>query len=181
MDAIIECKPVHEATDPLLDRVELTYNSSFPEDERRAFSLIRELIKEEPRFALYTLHKNSEYAGFITTWKLDDFSYVEHFAIDETARNSGIGAKAMKQFMALCSHPIVLEVELPAEEMSKRRVGFYERLGFVLDHHSYQQPPYREGDSWLEMRLMTHGPLDLEASFETVRDLLYRHVYGVRS
>lgn len=181
MDAVIECKPVREATDPLVDAVEITYNHSFPENERRAFSLVRELIKQEPRFTLYTLHKDSEYSGFITTWDLGDFSYVEHFAIDESARNGGIGGKAMKQWLATCNRPVVLEVELPAEEMSRRRIGFYERLGFVLDNHAYRQPPYREGDSWLEMRLMAYGPLALETSFERVRDLIYHHVYGVKA
>lgn len=181
MDAIIECKPVCGEADPLLDQVEITYNRSFPENERRAFSLVKELIRQEPRFTLYTLHKDSEYAGFITTWELDDFSYVEHFAIDESARNGGIGGKAMKQVIAMCNRPVVLEVELPADEMSRRRIGFYERLGFVLDNHSYRQPPYREGDSWLEMRLMAYGPLALETSFESVRDLIYHHVYGVKA
>ena len=54
-------------------------------------------------------------------------------------RNGGIGAEAMKQFLAFCGTPVVLEVEMPADEMSKRRIGFYERLGFKLDNHVYHQ------------------------------------------
>ena len=68
---------------------------------------------------------------------------------------------------------------MPAEEMSKRRIGFYERLGFVLDHHVYFQPPYRKGEAFLEMRLMTHGKLDLEQSFERVKTIIHQNVYGV--
>ena len=67
----------------------------------------------------------------------------------------------------------------PTEEMSKRRIGFYERLGFVLDHHVYFQPPYRKGEAFLEMRLMTHGKLDLEQSFERVKTIIHQNVYGV--
>ena len=178
--AVIECRMVKDFSDPLLDKVEKTYNDSFPEAERRAFSLVRELVKEEPRFTVYTLFKDGVYAGFITAWRFTAFIYVEHFAIDAFSRNGGIGGESMKQFMVLCDAPVVLEVEMPADEMSKRRIGFYERLGYVLDNHVYFQPPYRPGESLLEMRLMTHGKIDLSKSFEDVKNNLYRYVYGVQ-
>ncbi len=110
----------------------------------------------------------------------DGYTYVEHFAIDPAARNGGIGAEAMKQFLVFCGTPVVLEVEMPTDEMSKRRIGFYERLGFKLDNQVYHQPPYREGGEWLEMRLMTYGDVDLEYSFEQVKNCLHKNVYGVK-
>lgn len=177
--AIIECKVVESFSDPLLDRVEKTYNDSFPEAERRSFSLVRELVREEPRFSVYTLFKDQAYAGFITAWCFPDFTYVEHFAIDASARNGGIGGNAMRQFMGLFDAPVVLEVEIPADELSKRRIGFYERLGYVLDDHVYFQPPYRPEEPMLEMRLMTYGKMDLKQSFEEVKNCIYRHVYGI--
>ena len=161
LSAVIECRPVKDFSDPLLDKVENTYNDSFPEAERRAFSLVRELVKDEPRFTVYTLFKDQVYA------------------IDASARNGGIGGESMKQFMALCDAPVVLEVEMPTEEMSKRRIGFYERLGYVLDDHVYFQPPYRQGEPLLEMRLMTYGAIDLKQSFEEVKNCIHRYVYGV--
>ena len=39
-DHVIISKPVREIADPLLDLVEKTYTSSFPEEERRDFSLV---------------------------------------------------------------------------------------------------------------------------------------------
>lgn len=177
---VIICKPVLELKDPVLDQVEKTYNDSFPEAERRAFSLVRTLLREDTRFRIYTLFRDEAYVGFITAWQFEGFVYAEHFAIDETARNGGIGGKAMKGFLARHEDPIVLEVEMPTEEMSKRRVGFYERLGFVLDHHTYFQPPYRQGEDWLEMRLMTHGDIDMEESFENIKTVIHENVYGVR-
>ena len=47
-DHVIISKPVREIADPLLDLVEKTYTSSFPEEERRDFSLVRKLLEEEP-------------------------------------------------------------------------------------------------------------------------------------
>ena len=45
-DHVIISKPVREIADPLLDLVEKTYTSSFPEEERRDFSLVRKLFRD---------------------------------------------------------------------------------------------------------------------------------------
>ena len=180
-DQVTISKPLRRADDPLLDQVEKTYTGSFPEEERRDFALVRELVEADPRFELYVLSRDGKYVGFLTGWQFDGFVYAEHFAIDPSARNGGIGAKAMRLFLALHDDPVVLEVELPEDEMSRRRIGFYERLGFTLDHHVYFQPPYRAGEKGLEMRLMAHGALDLDRSFDKVKAIIHRNVYGVNN
>jgi GNAT superfamily N-acetyltransferase len=167
------------SSDVLSAEVEKTYLNSFPEAERRSLSLFRELLDKEPRFKAYALVTNDKYIGFITEWIFEAFVYVEHFAIDETARNGGLGAIAMKQFIERTAQPVVLEVELPTGELSTRRIAFYERLGFIPDNHAYQQPPYKKGEPWLPMQLMTYGQIDLEKSFESVRSCLYKNVYKV--
>lgn len=176
---IIECRRIENSSDTLLDKVEKTYNASFPEAERRAFSLVRGLVDIEQRFSVFTLMKDGEYVGFITAWSFAGFTYIEHFAINPSARNGGVGGQAMRAFMASCGSPIVLEVEIPADEMSVRRIGFYERLGYTLDSHTYFQPPYRKGEPPLEMRLMSYGDINLRQSFEEVKRNLYQYVYGV--
>lgn len=172
------CIQIKDSADPLLDKVEMTYVDSFPEGERRDFCLVRNLIEKEPRFLAYVLLKNNSYVGFITVWQLNAFDYVEHFAIDPLARNGGIGARALKQFLSLSERPIVLEVEDPEDEMSRRRVGFYERLGFVLNRNRYLQPPYRDGEPWLNLLLMSCGDIDLNLQFEHVKNEIHQYVYG---
>ena len=180
LQSVVVCRSVKDFSDPVLDLIEKTYTESFPEVERRDFSLVRGLVKDEPRFVVYALSKDDRYVGFLTGWLFDGHTYAEHFAIDPEARNGGIGAEAMRQFLSFCNTPVVLEVEMPADELSKRRIGFYERLGFKLDNHVYHQPPYRSGGDWLEMRLMTYGDIDLGNSFEQVKNCLYKYVYGVK-
>lgn len=179
MEQGIICRPLTDTGDPLLERVQVTYEASFPPTERRDFELLRGLIRQNPYFMMYALLRKEMYVGFITAWRFDTFVYVEHFAIDETARNGGIGAEAMRQFQAFTDLPVVLEVELPSDDLSRRRIGFYERLGFVLDDHIYYQPPYHPGDQPLEMRLMHYGCLHLTEAFEAVRECIYREVYGI--
>lgn len=185
---VIICKPIKEGCHASVwSRIEQTYTQSFPESERRPFPLVRRLEEENPAFTVYALFKQTKqesepmYAGFLTAWDFNDFVYIEHFAIDEAARNGGIGGKALKQFLASCQAPVVLEVEIPTDDLSTRRIGFYERLGFRLDTHVYYQPPYQKGGPTLEMRLMTYGDLPLSDRFEAVKTTLYKNVYGVQT
>jgi len=69
-DHVIISKPVREIADPLLDLVEKTYTSSFPEEERRDFSLVRKLLEEDSRFEMYALLRDGIYVGFITDGNL---------------------------------------------------------------------------------------------------------------
>ncbi|MCC8172209.1 MAG: GNAT family N-acetyltransferase [Parabacteroides sp.] len=166
--------------DALLEEVERTYLAAFPPEERRDFAGLKTLIYPDSPFTVQAFLIEGEYAGFITYWNLDDFYYVEHFAIDEVVRNGGIGGKALKQFLGRCDMPVVLEVERPENEISRRRIGFYERSGFRLDTHPYRQPPYRSGGEWLDLYLMTYGKLDMDRMYDVVKERLYKQVYRVK-
>lgn len=120
-----------------------------------------------------------EFCGFITWWDFGGFVYGEHFAMLPECRGAGIGGEVIDRFVADAGKPVVLEVELPTNDMARRRIGFYERHGFTLCDAEYAQPPYDAGGECVPMRLMSHGmPLDAE-TFERVRDTLYAEVYGV--
>lgn len=174
----VSLKKIQDINEPEIRMVRKTYEDSFPTEERRDYELVLNLIANDSRFSLTTLIRDGQYAGFITGWDFGDFIYLEHFAIDASMRNGGIGSKALKAYLGPLDKPVVLEVELPTDEMSKRRIGFYERLGLKLDTRTYFQPPYRKGDGFLEMRLMTYGPLDLEKDFDRVKEMIYKHVYN---
>jgi hypothetical protein len=72
--------------------------------------------------------------------------------------------------------PVALEVELPTDALTRRRVGFYERNGFVLHgDFEYLQPPYKPGDDELPLKLMTHGECGLP--LDAVAAIIKREVY----
>ncbi|MDL2265293.1 GNAT family N-acetyltransferase [Parabacteroides sp. OttesenSCG-928-G07] len=177
----IEYLRITNSSHPLVEKIKNTYENSFPEVERRDFQLVKELIDYSPLFKAYAFIKEHDYIGFLTAWYFDEFRYIEHFAIDSTIRNGGIGGKALAAFITQDDLPIILEVELPEDEMSRRRIGFYERFGFKLNSDVYYQPPYRKGEEKLEMRLMSLGDIDQgKDAFEKMKGLIYTHVYGVK-
>ena len=153
---------------------------SFPPEEYRELEHLREYTDRIGNFHNNIIFDDDLPIGFITYWDFDGFYYVEHFAVDPTQRNGGHGKNVLNHLCELLQHPIVLEVEMPEEEMAQRRINFYKRQGFVLWEKPYLQPPYRPGDDYLPMLLMAHGNLERERDFETIKNSIYREVYNVQ-
>ena len=130
-------------------------------------------------FFIVLLSDENKAVGFISYWEWNDFSYVEHFAVDSSCRGSGYGATAMTELLKRINNPAVLEVEKPLDNISQRRIRFYERLGFVLCTRSYTQPPYSPEKQPLELYLMSFGKIDLNQVFDTVASRIHQKVYGV--
>ena len=152
---------------------------AFPPAEYRDFDELRLYTDTKSYFYNYIILEEDCPIGFFTYWDFDTFYYAEHFAIDPTLRNGGYGKQVLGLLRDTLSCPIVLEVEMPENEMACRRVNFYQRNGFVLWPNDYRQPPYRSGDGFLPMRLMAYGALDSEKDFAYVQRRIYTEVYKV--
>lgn len=164
-----------------LTGVRKIYMSSFPADERRSFTVVRRYLKCSRRpFHILAALEQGEVIGFLSFWEFDNFRYIEHLATDSNIRGRGIGKHLLQHFLSLNSLPVVIEVEIPQDEMSVRRVNFYNRLGFVMRHDFYyMQPPYDAHKNPLEMKLMTYGDLKPESLQQAV-EILKLRVYNVK-
>lgn len=154
------------------------YMESFPPEERRSVIEFQQLMDEDESFTVdLVLDDNERTIGFLTHWLLGDFVYAEHFAISPALRNGGSGRKVLDAFLAKIKYPLVLEVELPNNEISQRRINFYERAGLKVWDINYIQPSYGPGLDSIQMLLMTYGNIDLKSKFDAVKDSLYKRVY----
>ena len=166
--------------DGFLDKIKNLYEASFPIDERRDFQDIIKLLddKKSP-FDVIAFTEDGEFSGFLSFWKWDDMRYFEHFAVEQSMRNGGRGAKYLCQSIADDSTPVILEVEPPVDEMARRRIGFYERNGLRLWNDLYYlQPAYGEGRSPLELKLMTAGEISFSGEDDEKILRIKRVVYG---
>lgn len=175
---MIEIKQVKTNDEANYAFVEKLMHTAFPREERRDTMQQRAYTDNNPLFFNNIILEEDKPIGMISYWKMDDFFYIEHFAIDPNLRNGGYGKRVLEVIKEELQSPIVLEVEEPTDEMSIRRINFYKRLGFILHEKPYMQPPYRKGDSGLPMFLMTCGDIDLDNEFERVKNRLYKEVYG---
>ncbi len=156
------------------------YVQSFPVEERRELDSIRKLLEADNGIYYIYIIKEEENLGFIVYWNLPQFTYIEYFAIDSTKRSGGIGTVVMKEFINKINKPIVLEVEPPCDEITKRRVSFYERLGFILSNYRYTQPPYNKDLPSLELNLMEWGSDMTQTHPEEIEKILHQKVYGIK-
>ena len=160
--------------------VEALLQTAFPLQERRNAELQREFTDLKPHFHPHVILEEETPIGLITLWNMGDFHYIEHFAIHESKRNRGYGQQVLALLKKEIQGMVVLEAEEPMDDITRRRIGFYQRQGFILQNVPYQQPPYRKEDEWFPMKLMTLNARDFSSQLERVRDTLYREVYQQR-
>lgn len=153
---------------------------SFPPNERRTRIEQRQLL-DNPRFKILAVKSDRDVKAFMTVWSLEDWTFVEHFAVHPKLRNEGIGKRFITEFLARCETRVCLEAELPTEgEMAKRRIGFYERNGFTLNHYPYKQPSITAGQKPVDLMIMTTGGGISEPEFLRLKEQLYKYVYKVK-
>lgn len=153
------------------------YNSSFPEDEKRNLNSQKKVLKN-PRYKMKSLKDDGKVVGFITTWDMNDFLFVEHFAIDEKYRGRSYGKKFLKKLIDKTDKNIVLEVEKPNTTQAKRRINFYERLNFKLNNYDYKQPAYGKDKEPMPLMIMTYPATIGKVEFNEVKNNLYNIVYS---
>lgn len=152
---------------------------SFPKEERRSYEGQRALLERE-EYKLYgAVDCQGRIIGFLAVWELEGLLFIEHFAVTPEARNTGVGTQLLGLLRKEYRIPMCLEVELPVDDLTRRRIGFYERNGFALLPFPYEQPSLGEGRAPVPLRIMLAGGCGDHETFRKVRDQLYTVVYGV--
>lgn len=131
------------------------YNEAFPIEERRLLDSQFKIMKKlNYHFDIATDKK--QFIGFLLWWEFETLHYIDHFATLTEQRNKGFGKLILENFIKRSSRPILLEVELPDSSINKRRIKFYERLGFKLNQHYYEIPASKERKSPLQLLIMSY-------------------------
>ena len=135
---------------------------AFPPEEYRPKARQFEILDDE-KYSVSIVKQNDKILGFLAVWNLDEFDFVEHFAICSSLRNQGIGSKFLKEYLKTTVRPTVLEVENVDDDISKRRIGFYQRCGLELTDICYNQPNFQNSSKIIPLRIMLydkHNTLD---------------------
>ncbi|MGE4214386.1 MAG: GNAT family N-acetyltransferase [Anaerotignaceae bacterium] len=149
-------------------------DKAFPNTEMRTYEGQKKVF-EKPE---YSVLMNEEKTAFIALWDFHEAVYIEHFAVKDSTRGNGTGEKMIREFLHTVKGKVFLEVEPPEGEIARRRIGFYERIGFVLNPYYYLQPPYRLDEEATQLRIMTYGKGIDKKQFNEYKNLLYSRVYN---
>ncbi|HHY31088.1 MAG TPA: GNAT family N-acetyltransferase [Syntrophaceticus sp.] len=151
------------------------YQYSFPASERRDLQHQKQIL-DNPLYHIMPLYAEQKLNGFLAFWNLKSFIFIEHLAIKKELRGKGYGSKAIERLIS--KYPkIVLEVEKPDTCNARRRISFYERLGFILNLYPYLQPPYNPRMHPVPLFLMSFPHKLNKGEFRQTKDILYKRVY----
>lgn len=121
-------------SDPRIVRVPELYEEAYPIEERTETERLLRMIEDCPEMTFNAiLDDNDAFAGMAVVWELGICRYLLYLAVLREKRNQGIGAAALTALKGESDVPIILEVELPSDELKRRRIGFYVRNGFHIE------------------------------------------------
>lgn len=154
---------------PLYEDAINLYKISFPPHEQREEASQTEILKN-PAYHFDAVCDDGTFVGEILYWNIGSFLYIEHFCVLPSMRNKRYGQKILA---ALQERSLILEIDPPVDEISRRRKGFYERCGFVENPYSHIHPPYYKGNTGHGLVVMSSPKTLTPEEYETFRQALH--------
>ncbi|MGG4664172.1 GNAT family N-acetyltransferase [Providencia vermicola] len=116
------------------------YDQAFPRYEQRSYQGRKSILNHDDYY-LYYFTDNNVFVGFIGCWKINEYFYIEHLAISDSLRGQGYGQKVLKQF---CHDVglVILEIDPVIDEISQKRLSFYQHCGFQQNEYKHAHPSY---------------------------------------
>lgn len=117
------------------------YEESFPVAERRKAEDHLSAC-DDNRFFPLSVWDGNQMIGLMFFWEWDNYRYLEHLAVNPDLRGHGYGTQLLN-YLRESKHTIILEIDPLINELSVRRLQFYERSGFTLTPYRFVHLPYR--------------------------------------
>ncbi len=155
--------------------------AAFPRDEIRPYDAQKALLDRADYTLFGLFDEKNDLSALAAVYDLGAFRFLEHLAVDTRKRNGGLGSRILSELKRQSDSPIILEVEPPKDELTKRRIAFYQRNAFFPNGaYPYVQPPLAPGQGAVELLIMSSGRTLEEDDFFCVRGALYEQVYRWR-
>ncbi len=130
------------------------YEESFPLAERRKFEDHKRAFAD-PCFHPLSAWEGAQLLGIVFYWEWDNYRYVEYLAVSPELRGQGYGFQIIKHIRD-SQHTIILEIDPLVNELSVRRLQFYERAGFTLTPYRFMHLPYRLDGVSIELLILSY-------------------------
>lgn len=161
------------------DRFYQILSNNFPTKEIKEYNYMKDTFYAG-LYQVLTLKDNDQIVGIMSFYQHDDFRFIDYFAIDGSLKGKGMGSKMLQYFINLDDKMVILEVEHPEDEQSKRRIAFYQRNGLYLnDQFEYFVPPVRNLKHRLYFHLMSSKRKINNIEFEKYYPQILKMVYGI--
>lgn len=153
------------------------YKTSFPAHEQRD-QLAQKKTFEEDEYHFDLVYDQGQFVGLILYWETETFIYVEHFCIRDELRNKKYGQKILTELRKK-QKTIILEIDPPNDEISKRRQNFYQRAGYNINPFNHVHPPYRHNAEGHTLVVMSCPEILTDTEYNTFNEYLKNTVMRV--
>ncbi len=140
---------------PEFEQAYAIYEASFPLAERRQLPAQLKALTDPDYYFQVILNQQNIILGILLTWQTKQFVFIEHLAISEASRGLNIGSRIMELVIASTNLPIILEIEPPIDDISRRRQNFYTKLGFSINPYHHIQPPINAQSQPLQLKILS--------------------------
>lgn len=173
-------KAAHTLSNLEFDEIYAIMQEAFPKEERRNYANQKKLL-ENRNYCFLIRKDEGKITAFFAFWKFQTFWFGEHFAVDPSVRGKGLGGIMLDMLTQKSSVPFIIEVEPPENEITRRRIAFYQRHGFFLNNQfHYLLPPQQEGLPAVPLIIMSHNKILTQQEFELIKEEVYLTVYNVK-
>lgn len=143
------------ATDsPHFSAVDALYARAFPWHEQRE-PAARQQALCDPHYALEAWFDGDVFIGLSGCWQFAGYCYIEHLAIDATLRSRGYGKRLLADILKRAPLTI-LEIDPLTTEIARRRLRFYETMGFHANRWPHCHPTYHAGLADHELLVLSY-------------------------
>lgn len=158
----------------LFPRLDSLYATAFPWHEQRE-PQSRRAAMADAHYVLEAWFDGEQFVGLSGCWIFDGYLYVEHLAVDGTLRSQGYGKRLLAQILQ--RQPVtVLEIDPLTTDVARRRLRFYESMGFIANPWPHVHPAYHAETAGHELIVLSY-PAALEArAYHRFNDDLCRTV-----
>ncbi|MGP2656840.1 GNAT family N-acetyltransferase [Malaciobacter sp. WC5094] len=130
------------------------YENSFPSIEKRSL-LEQETLMNNKIYKPLAFIEDDMIIAILFYWDFKPYSYIEHFAVNDKLRGMSYGSKILENFLQ-DKKDVILEIELISDEISHKRLKFYEKFDFKINEFKHYQVPFRKNQKDLELLLLSY-------------------------
>lgn len=149
--------------------------STFPKEELLPKEMHYQLFQRPDFFG----RQYDDFSAFVIGYQLKEFLFIELYMVQDHLRGQGIGSEFLETILKASKTPVILEVELPTDDMTKRRIQFYQRLGFHLNTFDYKMPQFENNHGGIPLYIMSYPNTLSETDFLYYKKKIYQDVYLV--
>lgn len=154
------------------------YSKSFPVYEQRNAEQQIEAFNNK-HYHLDCIIENDELLSFICFWNFEEYVYIEHFAVNDKYRGKNIGTCTLLKFIETVNKTVILEIDPVRDNISAKRLKFYEKIGFLSNPYKHFHPAYNANYKPHELLVLSSASLLTSDLYDDFKDVLNKIVMKI--